>query len=656
MRPSARCRSFPASRCSPMAGLHWCWIPRAFCEGGEYDRRPRTRRAPTRWATRGRQHRRRARSDGAVAADESADHGQRAGDPGGAARGGAGADRQAGPGDRRGRHAGPRRPDGADGAGVPGCHGEPAGGDPPGASSRAVPRGGRGDRAVGHARGREHSRRGVPHRALREAGHAPAHVGAEPGGRHGGRGADGELPEFRCGGRTRDLHRHAVPDRRAPGERAGPLPSAAGQRVTARDPACDPARGVMNAQPQQSVDVQPGPSAAVAMAFEAAAPPNGVQEGVGAVNGGGANGGAAAAPRRAGRGRGNPVRSQRDLELLRALARRINPRDAGANNNLGVVYYHKDLLEEAIYHFECALELDPRMQIAQRNLQIAYFHTGYYQELVEELKARLEADASDIEARTRLARAYLYGGDAAAAARELRQLLIHRPDDTALRLKLARAERNRGALDLALAELNEAAARDASNARIHLELGDLHYSRGSNVEAQLALERAIALDPSLAEAHYLLAFVYGDQGDLTRADAARARAAELNPSIARAEKNLSLDRFSAARYDELVGDRAPRPEVVDGALAHYNIALALRQRGLYEEAAREFEQALKRGEDAGLVRQALAELSLLRGRGEEAAGLYDALLEQEKGSPKLWNERGVAAHQCGRLEEAESAY
>src|SRR5690606_2592169 len=53
-------------------------------------------------------------------------------------------------------------------------------------------------------------------------------------------------------------------------------------------------------------------------------------------------------------------------------------------------------------------------------------------------------------------------------------------------------------------------------------------------------------------------------------DRARTRAAELNPSIARAEKNLSLDRFSAARYDELVGDRAPRPEVVDGALAHYN--------------------------------------------------------------------------------------
>src|SRR5690606_4665748 len=33
MRRSARCRSSPASRCSPTGGLRWCWIPRAFCEG-----------------------------------------------------------------------------------------------------------------------------------------------------------------------------------------------------------------------------------------------------------------------------------------------------------------------------------------------------------------------------------------------------------------------------------------------------------------------------------------------------------------------------------------------------------------------------------------------------------------------------------------------
>src|SRR3989304_1264011 len=83
------------------------------------------------------------------------------------------------------------------------------------------------------------------------------------------------------------------------------------------------------------------------------------------------------------------TRSVRDMEILRALAKRINDSDAGAHNNLGVVYYNKGMYADAITHFERALELDPRMQVAERNLQIAYFHTGYFEKLVAELRERL---------------------------------------------------------------------------------------------------------------------------------------------------------------------------------------------------------------------------------------------------------------------------
>src|SRR5690606_23971327 len=141
-----------------------------------------------------------------------------------------------------------------------------------------------------------------------------------------------------------------------------------------------------------------------------------------------------------------------------------------------------------------------------------------------------------------------------------------------------------------------------------------------------------------------------------RARLAAAKAVGLNPSYAKAEANLSLDRYSVARYRELLGERASEPQVAEGALAHYNLGLAFRQRGLYDEALREFGLALERGEEPFLVRQAEAELWLLRGRGEEAARLYGALLEEERGSPKLWNEAGVAAHQQGALEEAERCY
>src|SRR5690606_28057644 len=189
-------------------------------------------------------------------------------------------------------------------------------------------------------------------------------------------------------------------------------------------------------------------------------------------------------------------------------------------------------------------------------------------------------------------------------------------------------------------------------------IGEIQYQRGLSVDAREPLERAIALDPKLADAHHLLAFVYGDLGDTERATETANRAAELNPSYAKAEAGLSLDSYSTARYEELVGDRGhSSPRVAAGGeLAHYNLGLAFRQKALYDEALREFRLATERGEDAYLVQQAQAEMLLLRGQGAEAVELYESLLRQEPESPKLWNELGVVRHQMGELEQAEDAY
>jgi tetratricopeptide (TPR) repeat protein len=355
--------------------------------------------------------------------------------------------------------------------------------------------------------------------------------------------------------------------------------------------------------------------------------------------------------------KGGSPRSERDTAILRTLVRRIPANDAAANNNLGAVFYQKGLFGEAAQQFERALELDPRMAVAERNLQIVYFATDHFDTTLHTLQLRLEADPDDTDTRLRLARMFLFGGDASASLRELKRLAIQRPDDTTPLRWMARARVRLGELDEALETLFEAADRTPGDARVAAQIGELFYLRGAPDEARNWLERAIGLDDTMAGTHHLLAFVYGELGDDERAVLHAARAAELVPSYAKAEKSLSLDGYSEARYAELIGERPQRPAVAHGGgLIHYNLGLALRQKGLYDDALREFRAAAERGEDRYLVRQAQAEVLLLRESGEPAIGLYRELIEEEPASPKLWNELGVAHHQLGDLAEAARSY
>ncbi|HET9039426.1 MAG TPA: tetratricopeptide repeat protein [Gemmatimonadales bacterium] len=351
-----------------------------------------------------------------------------------------------------------------------------------------------------------------------------------------------------------------------------------------------------------------------------------------------------------------PVLSERDLAVLRSFARRIDPSDAGAHNNLGVLYYQKGLIEDAIAEFVRALELDPRMQVAQANLDIAYRDSGHYDRRVTDLKERVRRHPEDREARWELARAHAALGRHAEAIAEFQALLAWQPNDVPAMLQLGLAEKARGNLDTAADWLARACAQDPASAVARFYHGEVLYNRGLNEPALEALRQAIERNPDYAEAHYLLAFVYGDMGRHDDARDATKRAIKLNPTLARAQANLALDRYTQNGASP-AGHAAVRPQIVEGgALAHYNLGLAFRQKGLHEEALREYRLALDGGEDRRMTLQAMAEVHLLRRELAPALELYDALVREVADSPKLWNERGVCLHQAGRRVEAIASY
>lgn len=354
--------------------------------------------------------------------------------------------------------------------------------------------------------------------------------------------------------------------------------------------------------------------------------------------------------------------SGRDREVLRGFARRIDPADAGAHNNLGVLYYTKGLFEEAVDAFTKALELDPKMQVAQRNLEIAYFNTGYYDRRVAELRDRLRLKPDDREARWELGRAFALLGQPEDAIPEFQALLALRPGDVGTMIQLGLAEKAAGRLGVALSWFRTALGRDPQSGLLHFYVGEVLYNQGAFEDALASLQRSIQLNPDHPDAHFLLSFVLGDMGRHDEAQKASKRAVQLNPALSRAQANLSLDDYDPKRYEQLVPGRQARKSeqqmrIAEGEpLAHFTLGNAFRQQGLQAEAMREYELALAVGEDRALVVQAMAELHLIRKEPQAALPLYQELLAAGADSPKLWNEHGVALHQTGDHASAAESY
>ena len=316
-----------------------------------------------------------------------------------------------------------------------------------------------------------------------------------------------------------------------------------------------------------------------------------------------------------------PAPSRRDAEILRSLARRVDPADPGAQNNLGVVYYRRGMFDDAIASFSRALALDERMRVARRNLEIAYGESGLLERRVAELEKRLSES----------------------------------PDDIGVLVESGIAEKTAGHLDEAEAKFRRALAYDPDSSVLHFFLAEIFYNRGLGEEALRFLRRSIDLNPANPDAHYLAGFILGDLGHVEEAREANRRAVALNPALTRAQANLSLesrrsssDSASAATGDAHSNARSGSP--------HLTLGLALRLKGYHAEALRECRAALDAGEDPAAALEAIASLHLLMGQPHQALDAYDRCLAVTADNPRIWNQRGIALYMMGRSNDAEESF
>lgn len=304
-----------------------------------------------------------------------------------------------------------------------------------------------------------------------------------------------------------------------------------------------------------------------------------------------------------------------ELEILRSFARRIDPSDAGAYNNLGVLYFSKGLAEEAIAAFSRALALDERMRVARRNLEIAYGESGTLERRIEQLATRLANNPNNIEA--------------------LVQSGI--------------AEKTAGNLPGAQSLFERAIALDSQSSVLHFLLAETLYNRGLSEDALRAVRRSLSLHPENPDALYLLGFILGDLGLNDEAAEASRKALALNPTLTRAQANLSLETPRAPLT-------TPTGEASAEGPTHIALGLAYRQKGYHDEALRAYQRAAEVAGSRAAALEGMLELHLLSRDAAAAAEVGATLAGAFPASARILNDYGVALQMLGRHDEAAERY
>jgi tetratricopeptide (TPR) repeat protein len=154
-----------------------------------------------------------------------------------------------------------------------------------------------------------------------------------------------------------------------------------------------------------------------------------------------------------------------------------------------------------------------------------------------------------------------------------------------------------GDFPAAAGQLRQAIQIKPDYAEAYYTLGTVLKQMNNLPEAADALRQAIKLDPDFAGAHTTLAAVLRQQGDTTGASAESKAGA----AMARQKTDLQAATFATNSGRRLLtaGDldgaisqfRAAITSLPSYALAHYELGLALRQKGLKEESGTEYRKA-----------------------------------------------------------------
>ncbi len=299
--------------------------------------------------------------------------------------------------------------------------------------------------------------------------------------------------------------------------------------------------------------------------------------------------------------------------------------NAFAHNNLGVTFTAQGRLDEAIVHFQKALESRPDSPEWQNNLGVALRRKGRLDEAIVHFKKALEI----------------------------------RPDYAEIHNALGITLVQKGQLDEAMAQYQEAIQLKPDSAAAHYNLAIVLAQKDQLAEAIAHYQKTIQINPDYAEAHYNLGAAFGLRGRLDEAVEQYRKAIEIKPDYADAHGNLANVLATQGKLDAAVKEYRRLLELVpDSAQSHFRLGQALQAQRDFKTAITEYQRAMELNPkhlpvclSLGWLLAACPEASLRDGNKAVELGQQAEQLARGE-SPQILDTLAAAYAEAGRFDEA----
>jgi tetratricopeptide (TPR) repeat protein len=216
-----------------------------------------------------------------------------------------------------------------------------------------------------------------------------------------------------------------------------------------------------------------------------------------------------------------------------------NPNSWLAQGDLGNALLKDGQVDEAIAHFQKALEINPNFAATRYNLGLALSLAGRTAQAITQYEKAVELKPDYAEAHNNLGLAFYRLGKLDEAIPHFQKAVELKPDYAEAHNNLGLAFYRLGKLDEAIPHFQKAVELKPDYAEAHNNLGLVFYQLGKLDEAFSHCQKAVELKPDLVEAQNNLGNVFYQQGRMDQAILQYRKTLELQPDHAQAQKNLA---------------------------------------------------------------------------------------------------------------------